>query len=58
MNKHLNVDRRFFTDLCNAGASAVVNNEKPYLEMRNDKVEAIKQAVMKQMMLFGSNGRC
>lgn len=47
-----------FTDLCNAGAGAVVNNEKPYLEMRNDKVEAIKQAVMKKMMLFGSNGRC
>ncbi len=47
-----------FTDLCNAGAGAVVGNEKPYLEMRNDKVEAIKQAVMKKMMLFGSNGRC
>ena len=47
-----------FTDLCNAGANAVVSNEKPYLEMRNDKVEAIKQAVMKKMMLFGSNGRC
>ena len=47
-----------FTDLCNAGKAAVVNNEKPYLEMRNEKVEAIKQAVMKKMMLFGSNGRC
>jgi len=47
-----------FTDLCIAGADAMIQNQgKAYLEIRNAKVEAIKQAVMKKMYLFGSNGR-
>ena len=46
-----------FTDLCVAGMNAVKGSELPYLETRAAKVEAIKQAVMKKMMLFGSNGR-
>ena len=47
-----------FTDLCIAGADAMIENQgKAYLEIRNAKVEAIKQAVMKKMYLFGSNGR-
>ena len=47
-----------FTDLCVAGETAVKNSNSSYLEMRNEKVAAIKEAVMKKMLLFGSNGRC
>lgn len=47
-----------FTDLCVAGLNAVKNGDDPYLEIRNQKVEAIKQAVIEKMFLFGSNGRC
>ena len=47
-----------FTDLCIAGANAMIENQgKGYLDIRNAKVEAIKQAVMNKMFLFGSNGR-
>ena len=46
-----------FTDLCLAGMSAVKDSTLPYLETRNAKVEAIKQAVMNKILLFGSNGK-
>jgi len=47
-----------FTDLCNAGTQAVKDNlELPYLEMRNKKVEYIKNAVINKMKLFGSVNR-
>ncbi|MBQ8351713.1 MAG: class II fructose-bisphosphate aldolase [Clostridia bacterium] len=47
-----------FTDLCVAGLNAVRTAPTDnYLEARNMKVEAIKQAVMKKMLLFGSNNR-
>ena len=47
-----------FTDLCLAGEDAMKNGGvEGYLNIRNKKVEAIKAAVMKKMMLFGSNGR-
>ena len=54
-----------FTDLCFAGEIAMKENAGDcsrgmygYLETRNAKVKAIKEAVMKKMILFGSNGRC
>ena len=47
-----------FTDLCNAGVQAVKDNlDLPYLEMRNKKVEYIKNAVINKMKLFGSVNR-
>jgi fructose-bisphosphate aldolase class II len=47
-----------FTDLCLAGKKAMIDNpDLSYLEIRNAKVKAIKDAVMKKMILFGSNGR-
>ncbi len=47
-----------FTDLCVAGQNAMIDNAgKPYLEIRDAKVKAIKEAVMNKIMLFGSNNR-
>lgn len=49
-----------FTDLCIAGACAserAIKENKGYLEMRNMKVEAIKDAVKKKIRLFGSEGK-
>lgn len=47
-----------FTDLCVAGVNAMKENtDLSYLEIRDRKVEAIKQTIMKKMMLFGSNGK-
>lgn len=47
-----------FTDLCLAGQKAMAENaDKDYLTIRNEKVEAIKKAVMKKMELFGSVNR-
>ena len=49
-----------FTDLCVAGENAVkeaTEKRMGYLEMRNYKVDAIKQAVMQKMTLFGSVGK-
>ena len=46
-----------FTDLCVAGENAVkkaIAQNKGYLEMRNDKVEAIREAVKIKMQLFDS----
>ena len=49
-----------YTDLCLAGIRAM--NEGlaegiSYLDIRNKKVELIKEEVKKKMLLFGSNGR-
>ncbi len=49
-----------FTDLCIAGEEAAkeaVNKKLNYLEMRNFKVNAIKAAVIKKLLLFGSQGK-
>lgn len=47
-----------FTDLCVAGKNAILDNaELEYLDIRRKKVEAIKEAVKRKMLLFGSNGR-
>lgn len=49
-----------FTDLCLAGSSAMKeasDNNISYLDARNLKVNAIKEAVKKKMILFGSDGR-
>ena len=49
-----------FTDLCLAGSSAMKeasDNNISYLDARNLKVDAIKAAVKKKMILFGSDGR-
>ena len=46
-----------FTDLCNAGEKAMqegIAEGKGYLEIRNMKVNAIKEAVKKKIRLFGS----
>ena len=47
-----------FTDLCLAGKAAIFqNSDKEYLEIRNKKVEAIKQETIRKMKLFASNGK-
>lgn len=49
-----------FTDLCLAGRSALEDGLKKgldYLELRNHKVNAIKEEVKKKMLLFGSDRR-
>lgn len=47
-----------FTDLCLAGERAMKQGEgMGYLNMRNLKVDMIKQAVMNKIQLFGSAGR-
>ena len=48
------------TDLCIAGTEAMrkaLAENKNYLEIRSARVEAVKQAVMEKMRLFGSVGR-
>ena len=44
-------------DLCVAGKNAFKTFDGEYLEIRNKKVEAIKEAVKKKIMLFGSVGK-
>ena len=46
-----------FTDLCVAGLNAMKNSEGSYLEIRNEKVKAIKEAVINKMILFGCAGK-
>ena len=49
-----------FTDLCLAGSRAMkkaVEEDLPYLEARNLKVEYIKQAVREKMKLFGCENK-
>lgn len=50
-----------FTDLCVAGTKAMdsgVRSAMGYLEIRNSKVAAIRQAVKSKIELFGSAGKC
>ncbi len=46
-----------FTDMCLAGLSAIRTVQGSYLEVREQKVEAIKNVVKNKIMLFGSNNR-
>ncbi len=47
-----------FTDLCKAGEQAMrENRDLSYLDIRDKKVEAIREAVKKKMLLFGSDGK-
>lgn len=49
-----------FTDLCVAGENAMkkaIADNKSYLDIRNAKVEAIKEAVKTKIMLFGSENK-
>lgn len=49
-----------FTDLCVAGENAMqysVKNNLSYLEARNKKVEYIKAAIKKKIVLFGSQNK-
>lgn len=49
-----------FTDLCVAGENAMkkaLAENKSYLDIRNAKVEAIKEAVKTKMRLFGSENK-
>lgn len=46
-----------FTDLCNAGENAMKTFDGDYLDIRNEKVKAIKKAVINKMLLFGSDGK-
>lgn len=55
--KHGIAKVNIFTDLCIAGENAVkaaIGEGIEYLEMRNKKVEYIKEEVKKKMQLFGS----
>lgn len=46
-----------FTDLCVAGKNAIKTFDGEYLDIRNAKVEAIKQVVKNKIQLFGSDNR-
>ncbi len=49
-----------FTDLCNAGEKGMKEGAEKglgYLDLRNYKVDSIKQAVIKKIKLFGSEGK-
>ena len=49
-----------FTDLCVAGIEGMkegLEKDLPYLEIRNLKVEKIKEAVKKKILLFGSDNK-
>lgn len=58
--KHGIAKVNIFTDLCVAGVNSVKeaeNQNLSYLEMRNLKVNAIKEAVKTKIRLFGSDGK-
>lgn len=58
--KHGIAKINIFTDLCTAGTDAVktaCEHNLSYLEMRNLKVEKIKEAVKAKIRLFGSEGK-
>ena len=49
-----------YTDLCVAGIQAMaaaIGENLPYTEIRDRKMEAIKQAVKRKLLLFGSVGK-
>lgn len=47
-----------FTDICVAGENAMKNGSGAYLDIRAEKVKAMKHAVIDKILLFGSNGKC
>lgn len=58
--KHGIAKINIFTDLCSAGAESVKSSARQnlsYLEMRNLKVDRIKEAVKAKINLFGSVGK-
>lgn len=46
-----------FTDIYVAGKNAIMNALGDYNEIRARKVQAMKEAIMHKIMLFGSNGK-
>jgi len=46
-----------FTDIYTAGKKAIENASGDYPEIRNKKVQAMKETIMNKIMLFGSNGK-
>ena len=46
-----------FTDICVAGVNAMKSFDGAYLDIRNAKVAAIKEATIKKMQLFGCTGK-
>lgn len=46
-----------FTDIYTAAKKAINESEGDYPEMRTQKMLAVKEAVMKKIILFGSNGK-
>lgn len=46
-----------FTDIYVAGKNAIMNASGDYNEIRARKVQAMKEAIMHKIMLFGSNGK-
>ena len=50
-----------FTDICVAGIDAMnegLERGLSYLEIRDLKVEKMKEAAKRKMTLFGSSGKC
>ena len=46
-----------FTDICVAGVEAMKNGEGAYIDIRDMKFKAMKQAAVEKMIMFGSAGR-
>lgn len=46
-----------FTDICVAGVEAMKNGEGAYIDIRDMKFKAMKQAAIEKMIMFGSVGK-
>lgn len=46
-----------FTDICVSGEDAMKHTSGAYIDIRKEKVEAMKKAAKDKILLFGSNGR-
>ncbi len=47
-----------FTDICTAGTEAMSKMQgRAYIDIRNEKVRAIKEEIKRKMLLFGSDGK-
>lgn len=46
-----------FTDICVAGVEAMKNGEGAYIDIRDMKFKAMKQAAIEKMIMFGSAGK-
>ena len=51
------VKMNIFTDICVAGVEAMRNGEGAYIDIRDMKFKAMKQAAVEKMIMFGSAGR-